>query len=614
MNPGTAGTYNWYGFHTSARDLDGDGIENSLDTCPYTANVDGDPRTTAGPDADMIDSACDPTPGVDTNAGDHDLDGFKNAADNCPLVANLSQEEAERDEPTNIASPRGGSTTDAIGDACDLPEADQCVNVADDDIDSVVNDGCPAVGAAEPQAQCDDVVDDDGDTVLNDGCPGGPPERGAQCANSVDDDGDVWQNDGCPASGPPETGGQCSGPIDDDGDTLVNDGCPWKGTGEVASPCTNSTDDDFDGLLNDGCPTVGIAAAEPPGGAAWQCGYGSASEADQDSDGWPNDGCPQGGAAPEAGGDCEDFANDDAGDDALVNDGCPVQGGPEYGCLNTANDDGDGAINDGCPSSSRVANGHYHTVLTHTARCIGGTDVDGDGYCIGNTPAGCSPNGMATLCRVPSDPNDGNAGIIPETFSQLRPFTVAHAGSGANPPVSREPVQICSDGADNDGDGQVDENDDASISSPNVIDDCRPPDTLFAGATPDTDGDGSKDVVEIHLGTDPLQRCSEGVTPFATVPSRGWPMDLRGESGFSADKANVSDLGTFTAPVRRISTAPGSPGFDRRWDLRPGNNAGAPWIGIADMSVISSQVPPPMYGVRAFNIASTCSAHKVFGD
>ena len=52
----------------SQRDLDGDGIEHSLDTCPHVANVE-DPYTTAGPDLDALDSACDP------NASQTNTDG-----------------------------------------------------------------------------------------------------------------------------------------------------------------------------------------------------------------------------------------------------------------------------------------------------------------------------------------------------------------------------------------------------------------------------------------------------------------------------------------------------------------------------------------------------------
>jgi hypothetical protein len=489
-NPTSAGTRIWYGFHISARDLDNDGIENSLDTCPYHPNIDGDSRLTAGPDGDMIDSACDPTPNEDTNAGDHDGDGFDNAADNCPLVPNPTQAEAEDGEPANIAAPRGGSTTDSIGDECDGPETGtQCSNALDDDLDGLVNDGCPTVGSAVAETTCT-----------------------FSTSSEVDNDRDGYPNDGCPAVGAPETGTQCWNYVsddDDNGDTLVNSG-------------------------------------------------------------------------------------------DVVNDGCPAQGGPEHGCLNKTDDDADSVVNDGCPSSSRVANGHYHTTLTVLPQCIGGTDADGDGWC------------ATGQSGVPNDPSDSDASRTPETFSQLRAFPVAHSGSGSNPPASREPIQVCNDGIDNDGDTLVDLLDGTS-SSGSTTDDCRPPDSIFTSG-PDTDGDGSRDAVEIYAGTDPLSRCGRGLeTGAGPPPSRGWAWDLRGDFVCSGDKVNVSDLGTFVAGVRRLSVSPGQPGFDRRWDLRPGSTIG-PWIGIADMAAITTKVPPEMYGVRAFGFFSLCSAHPVYGD
>lgn len=45
-----------------------------------------------------------------------------------------------------------------------------------------------------------DTADNDGDTVVNDGCPAvGTPETNTQCSNTTDDDGDLAINDGCPA-------------------------------------------------------------------------------------------------------------------------------------------------------------------------------------------------------------------------------------------------------------------------------------------------------------------------------------------------------------------------------------------------------------------------------
>jgi hypothetical protein len=590
-NPATAGTYSWYGFHTSARNSDGDGIENSLDTCPYAVNMDGDPRTTSGADSDMIDSICDPTPAVDTGAGDHDGDGYKNAADNCPLIANPTQAQAEENEPTNIASPRGGSTTDALGDACDGAETTCGANV-DNDMDGLVNDGCPTVGAATAETTCtfstSSEVDNDRDGFPNDGCPpSGTPETGSQCDDALDDDSDGSVNDGCPSVGGSESGALCANGTDDDFDGENNDGCPAVGAPETGAQCgNNAADEDSDGAVNDGCPANLTPTRE------FACG----NVADDDTDGAVNDGCQSAGpGGAESGADCEDFANDDPVEDTLVNDGCPAQGGAELGCLNSTDDDVDGSFNDGCQSSANVANGHYHTVLTVMPRCIGGTDADGDGWCA------TGQSGVA------SDPADGDAGRTPETYSQFRPFMVAHAGSGNNPPSSREPLQACNDGIDNDGDALVDLLDGTSAAAV-ATDDCRPPDAIFTSG-PDTDGDSSRDEVEIHVGTDPLSRCHRGNDPNSTTPSRGWSRDVRGESSFSNDRVNVSDL---QAVFARFGS-PGSANFDRRADLRPGS-ALPSWINVSDLAALANTAPVPSHGISVWLFGSVCSAHKVYND
>ena len=60
----------------------------------------------------------------------------------------------------------------AYGALDNNPEtAGNCSNAADDDADTFVNDGCPAVGAAETGSACGNATDDDGDGARNDGCP-----------------------------------------------------------------------------------------------------------------------------------------------------------------------------------------------------------------------------------------------------------------------------------------------------------------------------------------------------------------------------------------------------------------------------------------------------------
>jgi hypothetical protein len=669
QNPSTSGTHYFGTYQFSQRDLDNDGIENSFDTCPYTPNTDGDPRVTSGPDADMLDSSCDPQPAG--NNPNQDGDGapgggaWLNAGDNCPNNANTTQIESELSEPDNIRRPRGGTPTDSLGDECDGPESGAaCGNAVDDDGDTLINDGCPAVGGptAETEcgsspaldgdgdgypndgcpaqggreigSQCSNATDDDSDGLINDGCPAaGPPnpESGAECNNTLDEDQDGFANDGCPAEGTPapESGTQCANAVDDDADGWVNDGCPAVAVAETGPQCANASDDDLDGFVNDGCAAQG-SAAEPiedcyngsdddgdgviddgcpaMGPPRIESGAECENAIDEDGDGFVNDGCPTAGPpTPEDPSQCGDYANSDPQDDNAVNDGCPAVGGPELGCLNSVDDedrpettgaDGDGAVNDGCPSSSRVANGHYHTDFDLLAVCIGGVDNDGDGYCSLGGPG------------VPNDPSDSNAGRIPETYSQFRPFYVAHSGSGNNPPASREPTQICNDGIDNDGDTLIDLLDGTSAFSV-TTDDCRPPDTVFSGGV-DADGDGGKDEVEIHVGTDALGRCGRGPEPNGLTPSKAWPWDLRGESSFSQDRVNIQDLSAFNNPVRHLGTSPGDTNFDRRFDVRPGTTLGK-WINVSDLAAMVTAAPVPMFGVRAFG-GPVCSAHPVYND
>jgi uncharacterized repeat protein (TIGR01451 family) len=117
----------------------------------------------------------------------------------------------------------------------------QCANNTDDDADGAVNDGCPPVGGSETGAQCHNNIDDDGGDggVVNDGCSYlYSVESGGECGNGLDEDSDTVVNDGCTAVGPdtdgdgnpdPETKAQCLNAADDDGDGVINDGCPQVG-------------------------------------------------------------------------------------------------------------------------------------------------------------------------------------------------------------------------------------------------------------------------------------------------------------------------------------------------------------------------------------------------
>lgn len=120
QNP-AEGTHTFTTIAFGLRDADNDGLENTLDTCPFDANV-GDPRVGGDGDADTdgLDAACDPND-TETNS-DQDLDGYLNRQDNCPLVAN-GQDQADIEgvgnQEDSDVDEDGDDATDQIGDACD---------------------------------------------------------------------------------------------------------------------------------------------------------------------------------------------------------------------------------------------------------------------------------------------------------------------------------------------------------------------------------------------------------------------------------------------------------------------------------------------------------------
>ncbi len=136
------GTYTFTTIAAGQRDADGDGYENTLDTCPFIANQ-GDPRIGGDGDLDNdgLDKACDPNddPQAEGTNSDEDLDGYLNRQDNCPLVPNGEDGTNQRD-----------SDDDAIGDDCDPnpdnkdTEGEQAIVEASQDI---------TIGPGGPPAQ-----------------------------------------------------------------------------------------------------------------------------------------------------------------------------------------------------------------------------------------------------------------------------------------------------------------------------------------------------------------------------------------------------------------------------------------------------------------------------
>ena len=119
-NPPEEGTYTISTTAVGQADADGDGIENSFDTCPFDAN-EGDPRVGSDGDADTdgLDAACDPVddPLAGGTNSDQDGDGYLNRGDNCPLMSN--GEESPSNQKDSDVDADGDRQADQIGDVCD---------------------------------------------------------------------------------------------------------------------------------------------------------------------------------------------------------------------------------------------------------------------------------------------------------------------------------------------------------------------------------------------------------------------------------------------------------------------------------------------------------------
>jgi len=118
-------------------------------------------------------------------AGDADKDGVADVSDNCGSGINLVWNPEQTDSDNQCANSRDDDKTDATEN-----------HTANGGI-GYVNDGCPAVGAAETAgADCNDAVDSDSDGWVNDGCiqvgtiSEGPTDGlGDACDTDDDNDG-----------------------------------------------------------------------------------------------------------------------------------------------------------------------------------------------------------------------------------------------------------------------------------------------------------------------------------------------------------------------------------------------------------------------------------------
>ncbi|MDO8615357.1 MAG: thrombospondin type 3 repeat-containing protein [Dehalococcoidia bacterium] len=336
----------------------------------------------------------------------------------------------------------------------------QCTNATDDDGDGFANDGCPTVGAAAEFAeQCVDLIDqvagEAEDTVVNDGCFA---VGHGNCNDGVNNDGDGatdLADAGCrtPESYILEYGleftNKGAGP-DGDKDTVPDNDEPAAGPagavddaintdkGQQEEPhqvCTNDVNEDQD-TTRDAFATMNGGGAD---GTALDTGCSLPGAGDTDSDGVANasDNCPSAANPTQTnmdgdglGDPCDTNIDGDAATNAaewiagsLAHD---LNSTPET--ANSADDDKDGAQDE--PTNTATTTG----VLT---RYNPVADRDGDGWNddkevkLGtNNRAPCGTTGLQWPGDMPPSVGEGdNTMDIGEIGSFLVP-AVANDGHG----------------------------------------------------------------------------------------------------------------------------------------------------------------------------------------
>ena len=294
------------------KDDDKDGIVNSIDNCPQTANANQ-----LDTDQDGIGDVCDE---------DDDNDGILDVNDNCPLTSNADQSDSDND---------------GIGDVCEVPN--------DDDSDGILDmvDNCPTTpnpGQEDMDEDgigdvCDDDMDNDGIADNIDNCPetNNPNQLdtdddglGDVCDKDDDNDGILDMDDNCPLVANPNQedadkdgiGDVCdSSQNDEDGDGVSDaaDNCPTTANPEQLDTDNDGIgnicdfDDDNDGISDvlDNCPLT----PNPDQADFDSDGIGDVCDSDSDGDGVENDTdqCPEtpSGTAVDDNG-CQSFSLEDS--------------------------------------------------------------------------------------------------------------------------------------------------------------------------------------------------------------------------------------------------------------------------------------------------------------